>query len=296
MISFPTFSLIVPVYNGQASIRACVDALLTQAWPSDDREIIVVDNDSTDNTAELLKGYGDAIVPLHESKRGPSAARNAGLRRARGRYVAFTDADCIPERDWLGHLLPVLRQPDLGAVGGRLLALRPCTRIAAFGERIRDQQNAIEHCQPPYVDSANWASPRALLLEQGAFDEGLLRGEDVDLAWRLWGAGYRLRYAPDAIVYHANRATLLQLFQEGQKHGSATVPLHRKHQGLLKKPGGLARRRYGTVLRAWWRGDYGPDAFEAFCRAVFNFGKSHGYRAALRVAADEKEAPRHDLA
>lgn len=275
-----TFSIIVAVRNGMPTLRLCLDALLKLEWPEDDREIIVVDNGSDDGTGAVLQSYGRSIVLRTEFKRGASAARNHGLRAARGRYVAILDADCVAHSRWLNALLPALQHDGVGVVGGRIRARQRDNRIARFGERIHDQQKAIEVHRPPYVSTSNWASPAAVLREHGGFDENLLRGQDADLAWRIYTSGYRLVYAPDAIVDHHHETTFAGLFSEGVMHGGGLRELRSKHASLLGPPPDSATWLVRHALRRWWRNAAKGPRFEVFCRLVFDLGKAHGWRRA----------------
>src|SRR5262249_268139 len=130
-----------------------------------------------------------------------------------------------------------------------------------FGERIHDHRRAILVWKPPYVITMNWASPRAVLERVGLFDEGLLRCEDVDLSYRIGAAGYRLAFAPDAVVYHRNERSVVGLFREGVQHGFYAVPVVRRHRVLIDQtraahatadpyPRERAARRYEIGFRS----------------------------------------------
>src|SRR5262245_61536984 len=102
-------SVIVPVFNGEKTLAACVESLLALKYPANDLELIVVDNASTDRTAEILALYRDRIRVVSENERGPAAARNNGLRAATHEIVAMTDADCVVDCDWLRFLVEPLQ-------------------------------------------------------------------------------------------------------------------------------------------------------------------------------------------
>src|SRR5690349_17711642 len=150
-----TVSVVVAVRNAQATIAACVDSLL--ALEPAPTEVLVVDNGSTDATLDVLSRYTERITVLHERRRGPGAARNAGIAAARGQAVAFTDADCVVDRRWLGNLVGALAEPDVGAVGGTILAVDPANAVERYGEGIHDHRLAIEVYRPPYAITMNWA-------------------------------------------------------------------------------------------------------------------------------------------
>jgi len=171
MDEIPTVSVVVPVLNGCRTIETCLKSLLAMDYPQDRFEIVVVNNGSTDRTTEILSHFRNKVKLLTEAKRGPSAARNQGIRGSSGDIIAFIDADCIADAGWLRNLVGPLQDNSVGIVGGRILSRRPCNSIEMFGEEIHDHQKAIEVFRPPYAISMNWASPRRVLVEVGLFDE-----------------------------------------------------------------------------------------------------------------------------
>ena len=272
-------SVVVAVRNGASTVGAAVESILRVRYPPSAMEIIVVDNASTDDTRRVLASMGDRIRVLHESRRGAAAARNRGVREARGRAIAFIDADAVVEPEWLAAILSPLAEPSVGVVGGKILSTEPCNRIERFGERIHDQKSAIEQATHPYVLTGNWASRRAVLLEVGLFDESLLRGQDVDLAWRIRDAGYRFHYEPSAIVRHRNERTIAGLMHEGFVHG-------RNNARLLRKRGQPRLSSRVRLMRALRRLVRHEDPIEGVLWLLFDVGKIAGQVAGL-FRADE---------
>ncbi len=275
---FPKVSVVVPVYNGQATFEACIESLLAVDYPEDQRELIFVDNASTDKTAKLLKSYGKRIRAIFEAKRGPAAARNRGLRTACNEIVAMTDADCVVDPEWLPKLIEPLRDPSVGMVGGTILSKQPCNSIEQFGERIHDHHMAIEVWTPPYVITMNWASKKSVLRQVDFFDENFLRCEDVDFAYRAFQGGVKFAFASEAVVYHRNEDSLVALFQEGYLHGFYSVQAIKKHRLLLRQHGHrqIQWSAYADLLRSLKENLSGPNPPEARCEVVFNSGKKLG--------------------
>lgn len=269
-------TIVIAVYNGATTIAACVSSLLAVHYPRESLEIVVVDNGSTDGTLGRLRAFGDDIRVLHEPTRSASAARNCGIRGARGALIAFTDADCVVEPGWLAALTAPLGDSLVGVVGGPILSRAGGNRIEQFGEVIHDQHRAIENEHPPYVASGNWASRREVLTRAGLFDETLSRSQDVDLAWRILQAGYRLVYAPGAIVHHRNEHTVWGLMSEGYVHGLHGVRLSRKHAALWphvqRRPATAARR----LVRDLRRLVSGRDRLNSVLALLFDSGKAAG--------------------
>ena len=238
-------SIVVPAFNAERTIEDAVRSLLALRYAGE-VEIIVVDNGSVDATASILMRYQNRIRVVGEKRRGRSAARNAGLRAANHPAVAFIDADCQAAPEWLSNLIPRLAEPGVGIAGGRILASRPCNAVEEFGEWLHDHARAIEVCRPPYATTANWASPRTVLLDMGGFDETLRRCEDCDLSYRILQAGYRIVYEDRAVVSHRNHPTRYALFREGFDNGFHSVPAIAKHAAFLSQYGhsGVQFHRY----------------------------------------------------
>jgi cellulose synthase/poly-beta-1,6-N-acetylglucosamine synthase-like glycosyltransferase len=271
-----TVSVVVAVRNAVATLRPCIESLLQLDYPSDRLQLLCVDNASTDATPRILAEYGERLTVVGEPRRGPAAARNRGLREARGEVVAFTDADCIVDRGWLRALVRPLGDPAVGAVGGRILSRRPANVVERFGERIHDHERALTVCRPPYAITMNWASRRGVLEEVAGFNEDLLRCEDVDLSYRILQSGYRLLYEPMATVYHHNERTPWGLMHEGYAHGYHAVAVLGLHAAFIDGIGAARSAAQASVAAA------GPDRAAArvwsdpVWWSLFNLGKRLG--------------------
>ena len=202
-MEYPLISIIVPVRNDAGNLERCVRSLKSIDYPTDRYEIIVVDAHSTDGTPEVARKNG-AIVILDDGK-GRASALNLGVAQASGEYVAFTDADCSPERDWMKNLLKRFTLPDIAGVGGPNIVPKdesPFTR-------------AIEYVafQSPYAEVFNSEGDVATLAGCNALYRASVLAkimplpeirdyEDAILNHRITNAGFRLVSAPDAVVWH----------------------------------------------------------------------------------------------
>lgn len=214
----PIISVIVPVWNSPGLLRRCLDALEGQSLARDKFEIIVVDNDSTDNTADVARSVPGVIV-LREDRPGSYAARNRGLQHARGLYIAFTDADCLPAPDWLERALTAAGQyPDAGVLAGRIDLFE---EGEAEGPVFTDYERLFSfpqaHAARGNCATANWVSRRTVFEELGGFDERLKSGGDRQMALRIREAGLPLIHVPEMQVLHPVRASRGSLVQKRRR-------------------------------------------------------------------------------
>lgn len=215
----PLVSVIVPVWNSPEQIALCLTALGAQTYPRDRMEVLVVDNASTDATAAAARRFALATV-LSEGTPGSYHARNRGLISARGEYVAFTDADCIPAPGWLANAVATARcNPQAGIIAGRIELFRPDPadgEVYEWYERLfsfrQDKGARLGFCA-----TANWLSPRDVLTAAGGFQADRKSGADGELARRLFESGRPIVYAEDMVVRHPVRGTFQELAKKRRR-------------------------------------------------------------------------------
>lgn len=226
----PTISVVVCAYDAERTLAACLESLRDCAYPS--YEVIVVNDGSTDATGEIAHRYeGDRIRVIDQPNRGLSAARNVGLAAARGEIVAYTDSDCVVDRDWLTYLAYKLREGFV-AVGGPNFpppedALVPSAVAVAPGgpTHVLMNDDVAEH-----IPGCNMAFVKPKLQEIGGFDVAFTAaGDDVDLCWRLQNAGYTIGFSPAAVVWHFRRNTVRAYLKQQMGYGKAEALLFFKH-------------------------------------------------------------------
>ncbi|MBN1521042.1 MAG: glycosyltransferase [Candidatus Aureabacteria bacterium] len=206
----PKVSVIIPVYNGEKTIKECLDSIFLCS--SKDFEVIVIDDGSQDKTGKIAENYPCRLIRLEEN-RGRSCARNKGIEASRSRYLLFTDADCIVDRNWpsvaskeFQRLLK--KDPQIAAMEGRILPLKgfinKCDAYAGYGYNQNLREAYHEH-----FCTANLIADREKIMQVGGFDEKLQTHEDQDLGFRLMEAGFRLYYMPNfSVVHNHSRMTL----------------------------------------------------------------------------------------
>lgn len=220
-------SVIIPAYNAEKTLGACLDACLAQA--GDGVEILVVDDGSTDGTAAIVKAR-PGIGYHYQPNAGPATARNTGARLTSGDAIVFTDADCIPAPGWLDQLLAGFT-PGVVAVGGTYAAANPESRLA----RVIQAEIAARHATfgdtVDFLGSFNVAYDRKAFEAAGGFNETYRQasGEDNDLAYRLIDGGGKLRFTGRAVVAHYHPERLLPYLRTQARHGYWRVRLYRDH-------------------------------------------------------------------
>jgi glycosyltransferase involved in cell wall biosynthesis len=214
----PLVSVIVPVRNGERTIGDCIRSILNTDYPPASREIIVVDNASTDQTFRIIERY--PVDHLVEARRGPSWARNRGIEASRGDILVFTDADCVVTVGWLRAMVAGFEDPDVGAVAGEVVAYPPRTAVERHAARRRPLwQRAALSSPRPYAVTANVAFRRCVFEAIGLFDPRFLTGQDQELSRRFFAAGLRMRYSRTALVFHRHRDTVWRLFKQQRGWG-----------------------------------------------------------------------------
>lgn len=219
----PAVSVVIPAYNAAATLGEQLDALTAQAW-SGTWEIVVVDNGSTDSTPELVDRESRTCPQLRlvsaTDGTGPSYARNVGARHARGRSLAFCDADDVVAPGWLAAVGDALATNEFVCGPVELRELNPPWLWESRGTAGTDAATWFDD-QFPFASSCNVGINRARFLEQGGFDESLHIGEDIELSMRLHLQGVPLDFIADAIVHYRYRPTLWSTFERAIAYGAA---------------------------------------------------------------------------
>ena len=243
----PLISIIVPVYNAEKTIKACIDSLLKQTY--DNYEIIAVDNNSKDETKGILQSYNGKIRFLTEEKQGSFAARNTGVRNSEGEILAFIDADCIAENKWLEKLTePIRVEAEVAAYGSSVDVQE--TRWSRM-EHLYEESIIEGFSKGNYIemgDTKNLAITRRLFEDIGGFDESFEWSGDTDFGLRIVEREYKIRLTEGAKVKHHFKATMGRIVRNKLRHGFWGVANYTKHKRSLKN--------YGLVLSEVKQGVY----------------------------------------
>jgi len=223
-------SIIIPAYNEAQNIKKCLESVTRLNYPKENYEIIVVDNNSTDGTEEVI-GRFKQVVYLQEAQKGGAFARNTGIRSAKHGILVFLDADTNVSENWLTKLLEPFRDKDIGAVGGKI---RPLAKGNAISEYL---SISLFMRYPRYgkrremkgYPSCNLAV-RKELLDQG-FDTAIFDtyGEDKDICYRILNKGFKVIFQPEAVIYHRHPVNLIGFFKLLINGSSGRVNFSKKY-------------------------------------------------------------------
>ncbi|MGD0393662.1 MAG: mycofactocin biosynthesis glycosyltransferase MftF [Acidimicrobiales bacterium] len=230
-------TVVVPVHNATSSLDRCLDSL------GPELAVVVVDDASDDPDAvdRVCRRHGSRLI-RRTTNGGPAAARNQALEVVGTDLVAFVDSDCRVTEGWLGRLVWMFDDPDLGAVAPRVRPDRTGGNAARrVLTRFADAHSALDMGAVPsevgpgkavrYVPTAALLARREALAT--GFDPALRVGEDVDLVWRLVDRGWHVRYEPSATVFHEEPSTWRRTLARRFRYGTSAGPLSKRHPGRL---------------------------------------------------------------
>jgi len=231
-----SISIIIPTFNGASRIGNCLDALLKQTTGRD-VDILVVNDGSTDNTAEVVRG-NPGVRLISQRNAGPAAARNRGALEARGTLLLFTDDDCVPMAGWLNAMIEPFDDPEV--VGAKGIYRTRQKRLAARFVQIEyeDRYRLMAHLDCiDFIDTYSAAFRRDRFLEMAGYDTSfpVACAEDVELSYRMSAEGWKMKFAPAAIVYHTHPDTLMQYLKKKYKFAYWRVLAVRKNPSKAVK-------------------------------------------------------------
>ncbi len=231
-------SVVVATYNGARTLQNCLKSLGRLNYP--DYEVIVVDDGSKDRTPEIAQSFR-SVRYLRQTNQGLSAARNAGIRAARGEIVAFTDDDCRADEDWLYYLVSDLLRSDFAGMGGHnfLPPEDSCVAAAVVVSPGGPAHVMVTDHEAEHIPGCNMAFYKWALEDIGLFDPSFRKaGDDVDVCWRLQDQNLKIGFSAAGFVWHYRRSTLKAYLKQQAGYGEAEALLLGKHPEHFNTFGG----------------------------------------------------------
>ncbi len=199
-----SISAVITAYNKQITIAKTLYSLLSQ--PAEFKEIIVIDDGSTDNSAEIIKEFADKhknIKYIFQSNQGVSRSSNAGLSMVNTNLVALLDGDVSLDENWLSKLIPYFENEEIGAVSGLTKTMNPKNLWAALaGYNVEYRQSKIKGEFVDHLSTTNVVYRKPVLDKIGLFDPGFRYGQDNEMSYRIIMAGYKLILSKKTFCLH----------------------------------------------------------------------------------------------
>lgn len=238
----PTVSIIVPGYNEEAVIENCVRSILATQYPH--VEVILVDDGSSDATPRLMTELADSdprVRAILQPNAGKGAALNHGTRESSGDVLIYVDADGIFGPDTIEQMLRGFNSPKVGAVCGddrpvnlNTVQTRLLTVISHVGTGLVRRALSVLHVLPIVSGNAG-AFRREILDVTGPLNQETI-GEDLELTWRIHKAGYRVEFAPRALVYAESPSTIKGLWKQRVRWARGLLQTLKLHAGMVGNP------------------------------------------------------------
>jgi GT2 family glycosyltransferase len=238
------FSVVIAVRNEVKYIEKCIDSLFNQDYKKE-YEVIVVDGISSDGTYELLKKLQNKydFKLFKNSKINAAAGRNIGISHSNGEYITFIDGDAVAAEDWLSNIKKTFEKNDVAGVGGpdslpndsieksRLIGYIMTSPLARGGKlnpstqhSMMEEEKFVEH-----IPTCNLCLKREIFNDVGLFDEDFVKGQDLELNFRIIKAGHKLLYSPKIKVIHYRKQHIRDFSKQIYKWAKAKVAIIRKH-------------------------------------------------------------------
>ena len=231
-------SVVIPTYNEQDGIEECIQSIFRNTFLP--HEIIICDGMSDDNTKQIAENLD--VTVLENKKRIASAGRNLGIEHASGDIIAFTDGDCIADKNWLLEFNKAFKDDEeLIGIGGKVIPASPRNDIEEFWGNISlrvimsfpDEAYFIKTrtLNDAFI-TANCAYRKEALQNVGGFDDWFgNNAEDVDLSWRLLKSGTKLRYIPESVIFARSPTTMKAVMKKSFRNGVSSSKLEKRHSG-----------------------------------------------------------------
>jgi GT2 family glycosyltransferase len=296
-------SVVVPTYRRPRQLQACLEALASQTM-QEPWEVVIVDDGSPEppnpSVERLVAARGWQLV--RQANAGPSAARNRGVREARGEFIAFTDDDCRPEPSWLVMLLREARARPHVLIGGTTVNGLKGDFFATTSQLIVDLVYEHFNADPAhgyFLASNNILCSRAGFQKVGGFDESFPRAgaEDRDFCDRWRMRGWPIAWRPDARVEHRHGQSFRQFVDLYIRYGRGAY----RYQAIRKERGSGSMRAdlsfHKTLPRRVWRhlklrGRVGSGIATVAALSVWQVANAAGFLLEAILASEQRKSTR----
>lgn len=232
-----TISVIIPVYNASQTVAQTLKALQVQTFSP--IEVIVVDDGSTDSSAAVIQSFPN-VKYFYQQNSGPASARNYGAAQASGEIIFFTDADCVPQKNWVERMLQGFQSENIAVVCGSYgIANSESLLARVIHQEILFRHHRLMSVYPKVFGSYNFAIKKKIFEEVGGFNTQYRNasGEDNDLSYKIINAGYKIFFKKSGLVDHYHTTRLGKYLKEQFRHGYWRVKMYRDYPKMMAGDG-----------------------------------------------------------
>ena len=256
----PFVSVVIPVFNNGDTLGRVLDGLAAQTWPKDRFEVIVADNNSTDDSADVAAKKGAKVV-TETARQSSYAARNKGIEAAKGEILAFLDGDCVPAPGWLAAGVQAMEDAGADLAGGRIdISADGGSELLARYERLSYVRQAETVAAHGTSAGGNLFIRRKVIEKIGPFRADLASGGDGEICIRARRAGFAMAYADDAVVTHRAIGSVTALLGRYHRLGKGEAALVRHDVAPIRDAGSTLLSRKIDYIKRVWRADLVPVA------------------------------------
>jgi glycosyltransferase involved in cell wall biosynthesis len=262
----PKISVIIPVYNGEKTLKPCLDSVLNQTYK--DYEVIVIDNDSTDKTKEIIMNFqkkNKKLIYLFEPVIGIGAARNTGEKKAKGDIILMTDSDCIVPKNWIGEMIKAIKGHD--AIQGFQKSISDIY-WSRYKQINSEEKYKNEKMRNPIgkIDTKNFGIKKNVL-EKIGFTSRIYYANDTYLSIKLAKNCNKVGFKKAIRVKHYHADSLSRVFKRKIKYGKSTAIITKNNIYMLKKTDFLK----DTCQTTWSFFKFFPGIFRTMLKKGFKY-------------------------
>jgi len=297
----PTVSVVIPARNAEDTLENCLRSLSELDYPEDKVEVIIADGLSTDRTQEIAQGYGATVIANPRIR--VVSGRNVGFEAAQGELIAFSDADCVMDKNWLKNSIKYFDDKRVAGLGGPNLIPQSESAFGKAAGLLFDYAFSFGGGAPTRVydkviesraHGSNAVYRASVLRRVMPIDEDMFEGEDVVMNQKITRLGYKLLYVPDVIVHHYRRATPKKWWSQMYRYGLGKILMKRKISGTITPtqialgltiPILIIISIALAILNPWFSLIFilGGASLAAISSASFAFLKTKSYQVALNM-------------
>ncbi|WP_017296395.1 glycosyltransferase family 2 protein [Geminocystis herdmanii] len=226
-------SVIIPTYNRLERLKNCLESFTKINYDKDLFEIIIVDDGSSQSLDNIIKSFEKILnlTYLKQENTGPATARNNGATKAKGKYLVFTDDDCEPDTEWLGHFNKIWEINPDAVLGGKTINKLTNNIYSQASQCLVDylyKYYNFDTQKAQFFTSNNFALPKHIFKDLGGFNTTfpLAAGEDRELCYRLFQQDFTMIYVEKAIIYHAHLLTFKGFWRQHFNYGQGAKYFH----------------------------------------------------------------------